>query len=115
MHQLKSTDGEPLENWDHDTADFVLGTTNLDPEVKQIVLTGWFSHEGIHLAPGVQNAMSNMQLVSEGKSKRINVMNRPLPKSLIDRVCVVRPLPISLIDRVCVVSLLIICSDKRWL
>ncbi|XP_063678644.1 phospholipid-transporting ATPase ABCA3-like isoform X4 [Bolinopsis microptera] len=81
---LKSTDGKALDDYDESSADFVLGTTNLDAE-KQIVLTGWFSHEGIHLAPGVQNAMSNMQLVSGGKSKRINVMNRPLPKSLIDR------------------------------
>ena len=64
--------------------DFTLGTTHDGPDQK--VLTGWFSHEGLHLAPGVQNAMSNMLLIKNGVTKKINVVNKPLPKSLIDQV-----------------------------
>eukprot|EP00116_Pleurobrachia_bachei_P009382 sb/3469644/ len=64
-------------------ADFSLSSIDEDSSVK--ILTGWFSHEGLHLAPGVQNALSNMLLVKAGLSERIYCKNYPLPASLVDR------------------------------
>lgn len=61
-----------------------MGTTHTGD--NQNVLTGWFSHEGLHLAPGVQNALSNMLLIKNNINKKINVVNKPLPKSLVDQV-----------------------------
>ena len=88
FNQINSADAKPLAKYNSPDADFTLGTIQPDQD-DQKVLTGWFSHEGLHLAPGVQNAMSNMMLIEKGSSKRISVVNKPLPKSLIDRVCLI--------------------------
>lgn len=50
------------------------------------MLTTWYSHEGLHLAPGVTNAVSNMVLEKHSKAAKIEVTNKPMPESLVDKV-----------------------------
>ena len=67
--------------------EYTLGTLDsTTPASDQHLLTGWFSHEGLHVAPAVQNVLSNMLLVRAGIDKRILTSNKPLPESLLDRV-----------------------------
>ncbi|KAL5263173.1 hypothetical protein ACHWQZ_G008548 [Mnemiopsis leidyi] len=80
---IDRTTGDFLGDYNQSSADYALGTTHTGD--NQNVLTGWFSHEGLHLAPGVQNALSNMLLIKNNINKKINVVNKPLPKSLVDQ------------------------------